>query len=142
MPRGSAKRRQRRSAVNLGRLWESTADLRRLTKLGSTPMPRMIIEPVPIYAERAPQDSAAQPASHRFGYQPRRGLSIPAVTVLDAAGRVIESEQRGVFRYLAQQGQGADILFGAGTTGEWNRIANSERQRLIWIETDEAARIN
>ncbi|MEK6322521.1 MAG: hypothetical protein AABN33_12660 [Acidobacteriota bacterium] len=55
---------------------------------------------------------------------------------------MIEKEQRSVFRYLAQQGQGADILFGVGTTGEWNRIANSERQRLIWIETDEAARIN
>lgn len=102
----------------------------------------MIMEPSPIYAEAAPQDSAAHPASHLFRYQPRRGLSIPAITVLDATGRVIEEEQRGVFRYLAQQGQGADILFGVGTTGEWNRISNNERQRLIWIETDEAARIN
>ena len=77
-----------------------------------------------------------------FPYQPRRGLSIPAITVIDTRGCVIEDEQRRVFRHLAQQGRGADILFGVGTTGEWNRISNSERQRLICIETDEVARIN
>ncbi len=76
------------------------------------------------------------------GYHPRRGLSIPSVTVLDLEGRVIESEQRRVFRYNAQQGCGADILFGAGTNGEWNRISNDQRQQLIRIETDEVARIN
>jgi dihydrodipicolinate synthase/N-acetylneuraminate lyase len=101
-----------------------------------------IMERGPIYAEAMPQDSSAPSASHLFRYQPRRGLSIPAITVLDATGRVIEEEQRGVFRYLTQRGQGADILFGAGTTGEWNRISNNERQRLIRIEADEAARIN
>ena len=81
-------------------------------------------------------------ASPGFRYQPRRGLSIPSITVVDDRGRVIESEQRSLFRYLAQQGLGADIIFGVGTTGEWNRISNTERQRLIWIETDEVARIN
>jgi dihydrodipicolinate synthase/N-acetylneuraminate lyase len=100
------------------------------------------MEASPIYSRIAPEESAAQPALHRLRYQPRRGLSIPAITVLDANGRVIEEDQRNVFRYLAQQGRGADILFGVGTTGEWNRISNSERQRLIWIETDEVARIN
>lgn len=75
-------------------------------------------------------------------YQPRRGLSIPSVTILDEQNRVIEDEQRRVFRYNAQQGNGADIIFGVGTTGEWNRIANSERQRLMQIEVDEVARIN
>lgn len=101
-----------------------------------------MMEPGLIHAEAAPQDSASRPAFNLFRYQPRRGLSIPAITVLDATGRVIEDEQRSLFRHLAQQGQGADILFGVGTTGEWNRISNNERQRLIWIETDEAARIN
>src|SRR5947207_13465917 len=100
------------------------------------------MEPSPTYDEKAPEDSAAHQASDRFSYQPRRGLSIPAITVLDSTGGVIEEEQRIVFRYLAQQGQGADILFGVGTTGEWNRISNNERQRLIWIETDETANIN
>lgn len=102
----------------------------------------MMIETNPIYAERRQADPGADPATPRYRYQPRRGLSIPAITVLDPNGRVIEEEQRRVFRYLAQQGRGADILFGVGTTGEWNRISNSERQRLIWIETDEVARIN
>jgi dihydrodipicolinate synthase/N-acetylneuraminate lyase len=77
-----------------------------------------------------------------FRYRPRRGLSIPSITVLDDRGRVIEDEQRRVFRYLAQEGLGADIIFGAGTTGEWNRISNIERQRVIHAETDEVARIN
>jgi len=36
----------------------------------------------------------------------------------------------------------ARTLSWRGTTGEWNRISNEERQRLIWIETDEVARIN
>src|SRR6266852_5098145 len=102
----------------------------------------MIMEPSRIHAETALEDFATHPPSRPLRYQPRRGLSIPAITVLDARGRVIEDEQRAVFRYLAQQGRGADILFGVGTTGEWNRISNSERQRLIWIETDEVARIN
>lgn len=87
-------------------------------------------------------EPAIRAHSSPLQYRPRRGLSIPAVTVLDQAGRVIEDEQRNLFRFLSQQGRGADILFGVGTTGEWNRISNSERQRLIAIETDEVARIN
>lgn len=75
-------------------------------------------------------------------YLPRRGLSIPVITVLDSAGRIIEEQQRRVFRYAAQEGFGADIIFGVGTNGEWNRLANSERQQLIWIESDEVRRIN
>jgi dihydrodipicolinate synthase/N-acetylneuraminate lyase len=75
-------------------------------------------------------------------YEPRRGLSIPSITILDNQNRVIEEQQRRVFRHNAQQGNGADIIFGVGTTGEWNRIANSERQRLMQIEVDEVSRIN
>ena len=100
------------------------------------------MEPSRIHAETTLEDLAKHPPSHPVRYQPRRGLSIPAITVLDERGRVIEDDQRAVFRYLAQEGRGADILFGVGTTGEWNRISNSERQRLIWIETNEVARIN
>src|SRR5262249_37167538 len=69
-------------------------------------------------------------------------LSIPSITVLDGQGRIIEPEQREVFRFNAQQGLGADIIFAAGTNGEWNRIGNPERQRLIRIQADEVARIN
>jgi dihydrodipicolinate synthase/N-acetylneuraminate lyase len=69
-------------------------------------------------------------------------LSIPVITVLDRSGRVIEEQQRRVFRYAAQAGRGADIIFGVGTNGECNRISNGERQRLIWIEADEVRLIN
>lgn len=61
---------------------------------------------------------------------------------MDERGRIVEDEQRRVFRHNAQQGNGADILFGVGTTGEWNRITNDERRRLIEIEADEVRRIN
>jgi dihydrodipicolinate synthase/N-acetylneuraminate lyase len=77
-----------------------------------------------------------------MNYTLKRGLNIPVITVLDEAGRVIADEQRRVFRHVAQNGYGADIIFGAGTTGEWNRIANAERQRVMEIEVDEAQRIN
>ena len=83
-----------------------------------------------------------QGAEYRGRYYPKRGLSIPSITVLDGQARVIETEQRSVFRFNAQQGRGADIVFAAGTNGEWNRIANPERQRLIRIQADEVGRIN
>ena len=86
-------------------------------------------------------ESTRQP-SPGARYQPRHGLSIPSVTILDSGGRVIEEQQRQVFRHNVQQGFGADIVFGGGTTGEWNRITNIERQRLVWIEADEIARLN
>jgi dihydrodipicolinate synthase/N-acetylneuraminate lyase len=86
--------------------------------------------------------STSRPDYQGTRYEPRRGLSIPAVTALDSSGRVIEEEQRSVFRFIAQRGLGADIIFGVGTTGEWNRITNVERQRLIRIESDEIFRIN
>jgi dihydrodipicolinate synthase/N-acetylneuraminate lyase len=77
-----------------------------------------------------------------MNYTLRRGLNVPVITVLDDAGRVIADEQRRVFRHVAQNGYGADVIFGAGTTGEWNRIANAERQRVMEIEVDEVRRIN
>ena len=81
-----------------------------------------------------------------FGYDirpnVRRGLSIPSITVMDESGKIIEEEQRKVFQYNAQEGRGADIIFGVGTTGEYNRISNDERQRLIHILSDEVKKIN
>ncbi len=75
-------------------------------------------------------------------YQLRHGLNVPTITALDDAGRVIAEEQRRVFRHVVQKGYGADVIFGVGTTGEWNRIANAERQRIMEIEVDEISRIN
>ena len=53
-----------------------------------------------------------------------RGLSVPVVTMLDRRGEVLEDEQREVVRFAMQDGRGADIIFAAGTTGEWDRIDN------------------
>jgi dihydrodipicolinate synthase/N-acetylneuraminate lyase len=77
-----------------------------------------------------------------MSYTPKSGLNVPVITVLDDSGRVIADEQRRVIRHVVQNGYGADVVFGAGTTGEWNRIANAERQRIMEIEVDEVLRIN
>ena len=100
-----------------------------------------MVDKDPIYSKSYLSIAEAGETQHS-GYRPRHGLSIPTITVLDENDRVIEDDQRRLFRYLIQEGKGADIIFGVGTTGEWNRIANAERQRLIWIEIDEVARIN
>jgi dihydrodipicolinate synthase/N-acetylneuraminate lyase len=75
-------------------------------------------------------------------YRLKSGLNIPVITVLDDTGRVIEEEQRRVIRHIVQNGYGADVIFGAGTTGEWNRMANTERRRVMEIEVDEVRQIN
>ena len=53
---------------------------------------------------------------------PRKGLSVPVVTVLDERGALIEADQRALVRYVIQDGYGADVIFAAGTTGEWDRV--------------------
>ena len=70
-------------------------------------------------------------------YFPRKGLNVPTVTIVDDTGKVIADEQRQVIRHVIQAGYGADIIFGNGTTGEWNRLSNAERLRLIEITIDE-----
>src|SRR5262245_60063549 len=77
-----------------------------------------------------------------MNYTPKSGLNVPVITVLDDSGKVIADEQRRVVRHVVQSGYGADVVFGVGTTGEWNRIANAERQRIMEIEVDEVRRIN
>jgi dihydrodipicolinate synthase/N-acetylneuraminate lyase len=77
-----------------------------------------------------------------MSYTLKRGLNIPVITVLDETGRIIEEEQRRVLRHIVQDGCGADIVFGVGTTGEWNRLSNAQRQRVMEIEVEEVRRIN
>src|SRR5262245_10280020 len=77
-----------------------------------------------------------------MSYLLRKGLNIPAVTLVDEAGHVVTEDQRRLFRHLAQNGYGADEIFGVGTTGEWNRLANAERQRVMEIEVEEVRYIN
>ncbi|HKP85522.1 MAG TPA: hypothetical protein VJZ26_05470, partial [Blastocatellia bacterium] len=69
------------------------------------------MEPGTQYARREAGKVGDRVAAERWRYEPRRGLSIPSVTVLDRAGAVIESEQREVFRFIGQEGMGADIIF-------------------------------
>jgi dihydrodipicolinate synthase/N-acetylneuraminate lyase len=73
-------------------------------------------------------------------YLPRPGLSIPLLTVLDNKGRVLEDQQRALVNFAIQNGRGADVLFAAGTTGEWNRIDNPRRQAVCGIVVDECRR--
>lgn len=74
--------------------------------------------------------------------QPRKGLSVPVVTILDDAGELLEDDQRAVVRYVIQDGYGADVVFAAGTTGEWDRVDNDVRQGVIQICTEEVAKAN
>jgi dihydrodipicolinate synthase/N-acetylneuraminate lyase len=73
-------------------------------------------------------------------YIPRPGLSVPIVTILDAQGRILEDQQRAAVRFALQDGAGADIIFAAGTTGEWDRIDNPRRQQVTRIAIDECRR--
>ncbi len=76
------------------------------------------------------------------GFSPRRGLSIPCVTILDPGGEPIEPDQRRLIRFLMQSGRGADVIFAMGTTGEWNRLDQERRHRVIRIAVEEARKQN
>jgi dihydrodipicolinate synthase/N-acetylneuraminate lyase len=77
-----------------------------------------------------------------MNYVLKRGLNVPVITVLDETGLIIEEDQRRLIRHVVQDGRGAEIVFGVGTTGEWNRLTNSQRQRIMELEVDELRRIN
>ncbi len=68
---------------------------------------------------------------------PRRGLSIPCVTVLDPDGGLLEADQRRLVRFLIQSGRGADVLFAMGTTGEWNQLDRDARHAVMRIAVEE-----
>jgi dihydrodipicolinate synthase/N-acetylneuraminate lyase len=74
--------------------------------------------------------------------KPKPGLSVPVVTILDEEGGLLEEDQRAVVRHVVQQGQGADILFSAGTTGEWDKVDNETRQAVIRVCAEEVAKLN
>ena len=73
---------------------------------------------------------------------PRKGLNIPIVTALDEAGNLIEADQRNIVRHGIQQGHGADSLFVAGTTGEYNRLSQPQIRRLLEVGVDEIKKVN
>jgi hypothetical protein len=74
--------------------------------------------------------------------RPRPGLSVPVVSVLDEHGGLIEEDQRSLVRFVIQDGHGADVIFAAGTTGEWNRVRNAVRQHAVQVCAEEVAKAN
>ncbi|MAE94276.1 MAG: hypothetical protein CL910_06415 [Deltaproteobacteria bacterium] len=74
--------------------------------------------------------------------RPRPGLSVPVVTPLDEAGGLLEEDLRSVVRFVIQDGYGADVVFAAGTTGEWDRIGAATQRRVIQLCAEEVAKAN
>lgn len=74
--------------------------------------------------------------------RPCPGLSVPVVTVLDGNGGLLEGDQRALVRFVIQAGWGADVVFAAGTTGEWDRLPPAVSQRAIQVCTEEVAKAN
>jgi dihydrodipicolinate synthase/N-acetylneuraminate lyase len=73
---------------------------------------------------------------------PRRGLSVPVVTLLERSGALAEDDQRRLVRYVIQDGDGADVIFAAGTTGEWDRLPATLSQRVVRVCAEEVAKAN
>ncbi len=67
---------------------------------------------------------------------------MPVLTVLDEAARLLEEDQRALVRHVVQSGSGADIIFSAGTTGEWDKIDNDTRQGVIRVCAEEVEKLN
>ena len=67
---------------------------------------------------------------------------MPVVTVLDEAGGLVEEDQRAVVQFVVQDGYGADMIFAAGTTGEWDRVDNRVRQQVVQVCAEEVAKAN
>ena len=64
------------------------------------------------------------------------------LSILDEEGRLIEEDQRALVRHVVQEGYGADILFSAGTTGEWDKFDNETRQAVIRVCAEEVSKLN
>jgi dihydrodipicolinate synthase/N-acetylneuraminate lyase len=74
--------------------------------------------------------------------RPRSGLSVPVITALDARGALREEDQRAVVRHVIQSGWGADIVFAAGTTGEWDRVPAELARRVVAVCAEEVKKAN
>ena len=67
---------------------------------------------------------------------------MPVLTILDEEGGLLEEDQRALVRHVVQDGAGADIVFSAGTTGEWDKVDNDTRQAVIRVCAEEVAKLN
>jgi dihydrodipicolinate synthase/N-acetylneuraminate lyase len=67
---------------------------------------------------------------------------VPVITVLDREAGLIEADQRAVVRFVIQGGWGANVVFAAGTTGEWDRVDPRVCQQVIQVCAEEVAKAN
>jgi dihydrodipicolinate synthase/N-acetylneuraminate lyase len=74
--------------------------------------------------------------------RPCPGLSVPVVTALDGEGDLVDADQRAVVRHVLQDGYGANVVFAAGTTGEWDKVDNDVRQRVVQVSVEEVTKAN
>jgi dihydrodipicolinate synthase/N-acetylneuraminate lyase len=59
-----------------------------------------------------------------------KGLSIPILTALTDQGELDETSQVRLAQWVGQEGQGGQVLFSAGTTGEWNHLPPAMTRRV------------
>ncbi|MFI5321254.1 MAG: dihydrodipicolinate synthase family protein [Myxococcota bacterium] len=67
---------------------------------------------------------------------------MPVITALDARGELREDDQRSVVRHVIQDGWGADIVFAAGTTGEWDRVPAELSREVVQVCAEEVKKAN
>jgi len=60
--------------------------------------------------------------------------------VLDGDGCLVEEDQRALVRYVLQDGYGADVIFAAGTTGEWDHVGKHITQQVVQICAEEVTK--
>jgi len=77
--------------------------------------------------------------SQPSAYIPPAGLSTPMVSIVDRTGRIIADEQRAVIRFAIQERAGAQVIFAAGTTGEWNRLTPAQTRIVAQLAVEECA---
>lgn len=76
-----------------------------------------------------------QPAT----YAPPPGLSTPIISIVDRTGKIIADEQRAVIRFAIQERAGAQVIFAAGTTGEWNRLMPAQTRIVAQLAVEECS---
>ena len=74
--------------------------------------------------------------------KPKRGLSVPLVTVLDDGGDLLEADQRSLVRHVIQDGYGADVVFAGGTTGEWDALSAPVMRQAVAVSIEEVLKEN
>jgi len=62
--------------------------------------------------------------------------------VLEPSGSLAEDGQRRLVRFVIQDGNGADVIFAAGTTGEWDRLPAPLQRRAVRVCCEEVAKAN